>query len=104
MNAYLVSTFATSLSLRKFKTDKVDAKVTSSMLGSVNYETLHTKFYHTEELKEFVRQRNVYLDTHSKELVELTNLLDKIFPEFKPFFNNKFGSGALFIRKKFKNK
>lgn len=103
-NAYLTHMFSKALSLRKTKTDKVDAKVISSMLGSVDYETLHTKFYHMNDLKELVRQRNVYLGNRSKELIKLTNLLDKAFPEFKPFFKNRLGSGAIFILKRFKNK
>ena len=104
LNAYLTHLFSKALTLRKTKTDKVDAKVISSMLGSVDYETLHTKFYHMNDLKELVRQRNVYLGSRSKELIKLTNLLDKTFPEFKPFFKNRLGSGALFILKRFKSK
>ena len=103
-NAYLTHMFSKASSLRKTKTDKVDAKVISSMLGSVDYDNLHTKFYHNNVLKELVRQRYVYLQTRSKELVKLTNLLDKSFPEFKPFFKGKLGTGALFILKRFKNK
>ena len=103
-NAYLTHMFSKALTLRKTKTDKVDAKVISSMLGSVDYETLHTKFYHMNDLKELVRQRNVYLNCRSKELIKLTNLLDKAFPEFKPFFNNRLGKGVFFILKRFKTK
>lgn len=56
------------------------------------------------DLKELVRQRNVYLNSRSKELIKLTNLLDKTFPEFKPFFKNRLGVSALFILKRFKTK
>ena len=97
--------FSKASSLRKTKTDKVDAKVISSMLGSIDYETLHTKFYHNNVLKEkLVRQRYAYLQSRSKELVKLTNLLDKTFPEYKPFFKGRLGSGAIFILKRFKSK
>lgn len=34
---------------------------------------------------------------HSRQLVELTNILDKVFPEFKPFFDGKFSVTALYI-------
>ncbi len=104
LNAYLTHLFSKALVLRKTKTDKVDAKVTSSMLGSVDNETLHTKFYHMNDLKELVRQRNIYLSSRSKELIKLTNLLDKAFPKYKPFFNNILGAGALFILNCFKTK
>ncbi|HQN74834.1 MAG TPA: IS110 family transposase, partial [Bacillota bacterium] len=92
-----------ALSLRKTKTDKVDAKTISSMLGSVDYKTLHTKFYHINELKQLVRYRHVQMMNRSKALIEITNILDRIFPEFKPFFNERLAGTAIFILKKFKS-
>jgi len=103
-NPYLTHMFSKALSLRKTKTDKVDAKTISSMLGSVDYKTLHTKFYHINELKQLVRYRHVQMVNRSKTLIELTNILDRIFPEFKPFFNERLSSSAMFILKKFKSK
>jgi len=103
-NAYLTHMFSKALSLRKTKTDKVDAKTISSMLGSVDYKTLHTKFYHINELKQLVRYRHVQMVNRSKTLIELTNILDRIFPEFKPFFNERLAGSAIFILKKFKSR
>lgn len=103
-NPYLTHMFSKALSLRKTKTDKVDAKTISSMLGSVDYKTLHTKFYHINELKQLVRYRHVQMVNRSKTLIELTNILDRIFPEFKPFFNERLSSSAIFILKKFKSR
>jgi transposase len=103
-NPYLTHMFSKALSLRKTKTDKVDAKTISSMLGSVDYKTLHTKFYHINELKQLVRYRHVQMVNRSKTLIELTNVLDRIFPEFKPFFNERLSSSAMFILKKFKSR
>lgn len=103
-NPYLTHMFSKALSLRKTKTDKVDAKTISSMLGSVDYKTLHTKFYHTNELKQLVRYRHVQMVNRSKTLIELTNILDRIFPEFKPFFNERLAGSAMFILKKFKSR
>jgi hypothetical protein len=74
------------------------------MLGSVDYKTLHTKFYHINELKQLVRYRHVQMVNRSKTLIELTNILDRIFPEFKPFFNERLSSSAMFILKKFKSR
>ena len=37
------------------------------------------------------------IQQRSRQLVELTNIMDIIFPEFKPFFKNKFGATALYI-------
>lgn len=103
-NPYLTHMFSKALSLRKTKTDKVDAKTISSMLGSVDYKTLHTKFYHINELKQLVRYRHVQMVNRSKTLIELTNILDRIFPEFKPFFNERLAGSAMFILKKFKSR
>lgn len=103
-NPYLTHMFSKALSLRKTKTDKVDAKTISSMLGSVDYKTLHTKFYHINELKQLVRYRHVQMMNRSKTLIELTNILDRIFPEFKPFFNERLAGSAMFILKKFKSR
>lgn len=102
-NPYLTHQFSKAMSLRRTKTDKVDAKTISNMLGSVDYKTLHTQFYHINDLKQLVRDRDDILTNRSKTLVKLTNLLDIIFPEFKPFFNNKLGATAFFILKKYKS-
>jgi transposase len=103
-NPYLTHMFSKALSLRKTKTDKVDAKTISSMLGSVDYKTLHTKFYHINELKQLVRYRYVQMMNRSKTLIEITNILDRIFPEFKPFFNERLAGSAIFILKRFKSR
>ncbi len=102
-NPYLTHMFSKALSLRKTKTDKVDAKTISSMLGSVDYKTLHTRFYHINELKQLVRYRHIQMVNRSKTLIEMTNILDRIFPEFKPFFNERLAGTAIFILKKFKS-
>lgn len=102
-NPYLTHMFSKALSLRKTKTDKVDAKTISSMLGSIDYKTLHTRFYHINELKQLVRYRHVQMMNRSRALIEMTNILDRIFPEFKPFFNERLAGTAIFILKKFKS-
>lgn len=102
-NPYLTHQFSKAMSLRRTKTDKVDAKTISNMLGSADYKTLHTQFYHINELKQLTRDRDDILMNRSKTLVKLTNLLDIIFPEFKPFFNQRLGATALFILKKYKS-
>jgi len=103
-NPYLTHQFSKALTLRKTKTDKVDAKTISSMLGSVDYKTLHTRFYHINELKQLVRYRHSQMVNRSKTLIELTNILDRTFPEFKPFFNERLAGSALFILKKYKSR
>ncbi len=103
-NPQLTSQFSKATTLRRTKTDKIDAKLIATMLGQFDYKTLHSKFYHKNELKELVRQRDNYLEIKSKQLVYLTNVLDKSFPEFKGFFDNKMGKTPLYILKTYKNK
>jgi len=103
-NPQLTSQFSKATTLRRTKTDKIDAKLIASMLSQFDYKTYHTSFYHINELKELVRARDAYMASRSQELVKLTNVLDKAFPEFKPFFNNKFSTTMLYILKRFKSK
>jgi len=103
-NPYLTHQFSKAMSLRKTKTDKVDAKTISSMLGPVDYKTLHTSFYHINELKQCVRYRDLKMKLRSKIIVELTNILDRTFPEYKTFFNHRLPGSAMFILKRFKSR
>jgi transposase len=50
-----------------------------------------------EDIKSLTRYYKTLMKKRSKEIVNLTNILDYIFPEFKPFFSNKFSKTALFI-------
>ena len=103
-NPQLTSQFSKATTLRRTKTDKIDAKLIATMLGHFDYKTLHAKFYHKNDLKELVRQREAFLEMRSKQLVRLTNVLDKSFPEFKVFFKNILGKTPLYILKTYRNK
>lgn len=103
-NPYLTHQFSKALTLRKTKTDKIDAKTISSMLCPVDYKTLHTSFYHINELKQCVRYRDLKIKSRAKVLVELTNILDRTFPELKSLFNHRLVGSAMFILKRFKSR
>lgn len=103
-NPFLAKQFFRSTTIRKTKTDKVDARLISKMLMSIDYETLHVKYYHINELKSLTRTRNTLIRNRSKYLVQVTNSLDIKFPEFKPFFNNRLGKTALYMLKHYKTK
>ena len=96
-NPFLVKKFSTSLTLRKTKTDKVDSRLLSMILLSVEYKVYPVKSYHIEEIKSLTRYYKVLVKKRSKEITNLTNILDYIFPEFKSFFNNQFSKTALYI-------
>ena len=101
-NPLLIKEFAKSLTLRKTKTDKVDAFIIYQKLVSVPYKPNSKLFYHTYSIKSLSRLRETLVKQRSKYLIQLTNILDILFPEFKPFFSNHFGSTALFILNKYK--
>ena len=98
INPILIKRFSSATTLRKTKTDKADAILISSYLTSVEYKTYPTKSYHINNLKSLSRSREALVKERSLQLVRLTNVLDKVFPEFKPFFGGSLKSAtALYI-------
>lgn len=97
LNPYLVKKLSTGLSLRKTKTDSVDAKLLSMILLSVDYKVYPVQSYHIYDLKSLTRYYKDLVKKHSKELVVLTNLLDSMFPEFKAFFQDHFSKTAYYV-------
>lgn len=97
INPLLISRFVRSKSLRKTKSDTIDAEYIAQYLMTVEYKPYLSSFYHMDKLKSLTRFRESLVRQRSKQLVELTNILDKVFPEFKPFFGNRFSITALYI-------
>ena len=96
-NPLLINRFVKSKSLRKTKSDSIDCMMIARYLMTVEYKPYPTLLYHTEKLKSLTRFRDSLIRLRSRQLVELTNILDKVFPEFKPFFGGKFSVTALYI-------
>ena len=96
-NPLLISRFVHGKSLRKTKTDSLDAQSIAQYLMTVEYKPYPPSFYHMDQLKSLTRFRDSLVRQHSRQLVELTNILDKVFPEFKPFFDGRFSATALYI-------
>ena len=96
-NPLLISRFVRSKSLRNTKTDTLDAQSIAQYLMTVEYKPYPPSFYHMDQLKSLTRFRDSLVRQHSRQLVELTNILDKVFPEFKPFFDGRFSATALYI-------
>lgn len=101
-NPYLVKKFNQAHSLRKAKTDKLDAKLIAHMLSFVDYKT-YVYNYNMYVLKTLTRFRSRLVKQRSYQLVQLTNVLDIVFPEFKPFFGNKFSETSLYILSHYKS-
>ena len=102
-NPLLVKEFKKSLTLRRTKTDKVDAIIICQKLMSVPYKPNSRLFYHKYSIKSLSRLRETLVKQRSKYMVQLTNILDIVFPEFKPFFNNRFSTTALYLLTKYGN-
>ena len=96
-NPLLINRFIKSKSLRKTKTDSIDCEMIARYLMTVEYKPYPPSFYHTEKLKSLTRFKDSLVRQRSRQLVELTNILDKVFPEFKPFFKGRLSATALYI-------
>ena len=87
-NPILIRRFSAATTLRRTKTDKVDAQRIALYLSTVGFKPYPPKSYHIRNLKSLSRQRDELIKLRSLQLVQMTNKLDLIFPEFKPFFNH----------------
>ena len=101
-NPLIVKEFYKSLTLRKTKTDKADATIIARKLISVPYKPNSKLFYHKYSINSLSRLRETLVKQRSKYMVAITNVLDIIFPEFKPYFNNKFSVTSIFILNKYR--
>jgi len=103
LNPLLVKRFVAGKSLRRTKSDPIDTINISEYLMTVEYKPYPKSFYHIKALKSLTRFRSNLIRQRSRQLVDLTNILDLMFPEFKPFFNGKFGATALYILSTYTN-
>lgn len=95
INPILIARFNKTRTLRRTKTDKIDAKLIASYLSTVDYKAYPLKSYHLRNLKSLTRARDALVKERSLQLVKLTNVLDLMFPEFKPFFNKNLKSSTV---------
>jgi len=100
-NPALISKFIHAQTLRRTKNDALDSHSIARFLMSVDYKPYPKGFYHIYSLKSLTRLRDTVVRQRSLYMVKLTNVLDHIFPEFKPFFNNSFSTTALYILEKY---
>ena len=97
LNPFLVHKFIESRTLRKQKTDSQDCCWIARYLESEDYKAYQSKVYTNESLKSLSRNRDKLIRSRSDQIVVVTNCLDKIFPEFRTFFNNIMSKTALCI-------
>ena len=97
VNPVLISEYKKSTSLRRTKTDSVDCESIARWLMTVEYKPHSKGFYHAYSLKSLTRLRDRLIRQRSFYLVKITNVLDHTFPEFKPFFQERFSKTALYL-------
>ena len=96
-NPVLLAKFNKSQTLRRTKTDAIDCASIARWLMTVEYKPHPVGFYHTYSLKSLTRLRDTLVKQRSFYIVKITNVLDHIFPEFKPFFKNHFTKTAFYL-------
>jgi transposase len=97
INPLLVKEYIRSNTLRRTVTDKLSAKAIANYLNDKTYRPHQNAFYPKFALKQLTRLRSSLVTGRSRYLIQITNVLDCIFPEFKPLFGNKFSVTALYI-------
>ena len=97
VNPVLITEYKKSMSLRRTKTDSIDCESIARWLMTVEYKPHSKGFYHAYSLKSLTRLRDRLVRQRSFYLVKITNVLDHTFPEFKPFFQERFSKTALYL-------
>ena len=86
LNPNKVHRFIKTISSRNTKTDLTDSKYITRYLSQIEYIPYPVKFYHIYNLRSLTRTYESLIHERSLMITNITNCLDKIFPEFKPFF------------------
>lgn len=100
-NPLLTSMAKKASSVRKTKTDKTDAKAICKFLQGnwKDFQPYTRKLYHAEELKSLTRHRIRLTKEISQTKVQLSNLIDHAFPEYKTVFSNLYINCSLELLK-----
>lgn len=84
LNPLHTNLYRKSLSLRKTKTDKVDARIIASMLMScIDLKPYTRALYHNEELKSLTRYRFDKVSERAKLKTSVSRLITILFPELE---------------------
>lgn len=81
LNPLQTNLFRKAQTLRKSKTDKIDAKLIALMLQSGNFKPHSKSSYHLSELKSLTRHKSRIKENLSKYKISLHRILDIMFPE-----------------------
>ena len=95
INPLHTNLYRKSLTLRKTKTDKVDARTIASMLMSdVDLKPYSQTLYHNEELKSLTRYRFDQVSARSKLKQSVSRLVTILFPELEGLVSTLHGKAV----------
>ena len=95
INPLHTNLYRKSLTLRKTKTDKVDARTIASMLMSdVDLKPYSQTLYHNEELKSLTRYRFDQVSARSKLKQSVSRLVSILFPELEDLVSTLHGKAV----------
>ena len=95
INPLYTSLCRKSISLRKTKTDKVDARTIASMIMSdVSLKPYSDKLYHNEDLKSLTRYRFDKVSQRAKLKQSVSRLVNILFPELETIVSTLHGKAV----------
>lgn len=98
INPLHTNLYRKSLSLRKTKTDRIDARTIASMLMSdVDLKPYTDILYHNSDLKSLTRYRFDKVSERSKLKTSVSRLVSILFPELENFFSSVHTASAYAI-------
>jgi len=88
INPLHTNLYRKGLSLRKTKTDKVDAHSIVTMLRTENFKSYSQSSYHVRELKSLTRYRHSLVQDLAKTKSSYARLCQILFPELQPLVSS----------------
>ena len=102
INPLYTSLCRKSVSLRKTKTDKVDARTIACMIMSdVSLKPYSDKLYHSEELKSLTRYRFNKVSDRAKLKQSVSRLVNILFPELEKLVSTLHGNAVYTLLSEF---
>lgn len=102
INPLYTSLSRKSISLRKTKTDKVDARTIANMIMSdVSLKPYSDKLYHNEDLKSLTRYRFDKVSQRAKFKQSISRLVNILFPELKKLVSTLHGKAVYALLSEF---
>ena len=102
INPLYTSLSRKSISLRKTKTDKVDARTIASMIMSdVSLKPYSDKLYHNEDLKSLTRYRFDKVSQRAKLKQSVSRLVNILFPELEKLVSTLHGKAVYALLSEF---